>query len=471
MLLISVFLFSRLLYWQMGIRFYGTTIDWYFQYLDLPILQSELIEGCYYLHSQPPLFNVFLGIILKVFPNCSQQAFQVCFMICGFVLYWAMFKSLTHLTSFKTAIIGSTVFIISPQVIIYENWLFYPYPVCTLLVIALYCLVKYNVTQRTIFIVSFFTIIGCICLIRSSFHLAYFLGCMLIMYKIIVAKRQSVGYICLVIITIILSLYIKNAVLFGVFGSSSLMGMNLWKIAGKYISKEELEQVKGSEKIPLFVSLKSPFQESDGLYPKEFWRVPSPFDEIGALKEKAKISGAKNFNYYGYIDISRGYMEASRVVIMKFPYKYVAGVVSAWILYLEPSIEYPHMKENLERIEPLLRWRRMAYQHSMIKLDSVFKDAFGVVSDVPFKISTIPLVMLGSILCAGIWLIRTKTSYYGKGAIGFCVFSILYVAVLGNAVELGENFRFRFETNALYYIVFVSASHRLFAQREVLLPG
>ena len=39
------------------------------QYLDPLLLKSDLLKSLFYLHSQPPIFNLFLGIVLKL----SQQ--------------------------------------------------------------------------------------------------------------------------------------------------------------------------------------------------------------------------------------------------------------------------------------------------------------------------------------------------------------------------------------------------------------
>jgi hypothetical protein len=453
LLMVSIFLLSRFMYWKLGIRFYGETITWYFQYLDVPLLKHDLLISCYFLHSQPPLFNIFLGIILQLFPLSSQYAFHACFLLCGFILYWSIFSILTRIVSLKIALIASTCFIISPQIIIYENWLFYSYPVCTLLILVTHSLIQLIITAKMRYAFFFFSLIGCICLIRSSFHLIYYVGCVLFIYYIFPKKRAIVMYAAVPIMTIVLCVYAKNAFLFGEFGTSSWMGMNLWKIARICISEKELEQLKLNENLPTFISLKSPFQESTTIYPKEFWAIPSRFQHVAALTDDVKTSGAINFNYYGYLHINRGYMKASLCVIKKYPLRYLSGILSAWLHYLKPSAEYPHLNSNIEKIAMLVKWRRWLYDHTTISLHFLYRSSLDVNNKFS-QTSLISLVVLLGILAGGIWFVAVTQNKNNKHIILFCLLTIFYIAIITNLLDFGENSRFRFETNPLYFIIF-----------------
>src|SRR5262249_12387935 len=56
-----VFVLSRALCrWALGIRFDARPIEYFLQYLDVPLLKNQLLRSLYYLHSQPPGFNLFL---------------------------------------------------------------------------------------------------------------------------------------------------------------------------------------------------------------------------------------------------------------------------------------------------------------------------------------------------------------------------------------------------------------------------
>ena len=62
------FIASRSLYYYLGVRFDATILFYAEQFLDVNLLQARLTESIFYLHCQPPLFNLFLGAVLKVFP-------------------------------------------------------------------------------------------------------------------------------------------------------------------------------------------------------------------------------------------------------------------------------------------------------------------------------------------------------------------------------------------------------------------
>src|SRR5262245_55591035 len=60
------FLITLILERILKIRFVYEVIPLLWQYLDVEILKNDLLRGVFFLHSQPPLFNLYLGMILKV---------------------------------------------------------------------------------------------------------------------------------------------------------------------------------------------------------------------------------------------------------------------------------------------------------------------------------------------------------------------------------------------------------------------
>src|SRR5262245_2635671 len=75
-----------------GIRFDASPLQWYWQYLDPSLLEKKLLGSLFYLHSQPPLFNLFLGVIAKVFPpEARDEAFAAIYYLAGYALYCTTF--------------------------------------------------------------------------------------------------------------------------------------------------------------------------------------------------------------------------------------------------------------------------------------------------------------------------------------------------------------------------------------------
>jgi hypothetical protein len=61
------FALSRLIFYLSGVRFYTFFIDLFVQHAETYLLKNKLLESVFYMHSQPPLFNLILGIFLKIF--------------------------------------------------------------------------------------------------------------------------------------------------------------------------------------------------------------------------------------------------------------------------------------------------------------------------------------------------------------------------------------------------------------------
>ena len=80
--LIAVFGFSRFLYgFFFGLRFNAETLNYYNQYLDPVLLRGSLFQSLWYLKEQMPGFNLFLGIVIQLFPVSYKIAFPLIFAV------------------------------------------------------------------------------------------------------------------------------------------------------------------------------------------------------------------------------------------------------------------------------------------------------------------------------------------------------------------------------------------------------
>ena len=67
---------SRALYYFLGVRFDSSLLYQAWQILDVNLLRDRLVESLLNLHCQPPLFNLFVGLIIKVCPNHLDAVFH-----------------------------------------------------------------------------------------------------------------------------------------------------------------------------------------------------------------------------------------------------------------------------------------------------------------------------------------------------------------------------------------------------------
>ena len=84
---------ARVFYYSYGqVRFDDTPLYYYLQFVDPLLLQNDLIRSVTHLHSQPPLFNLLVGVVLKVFPEHYTFAFNAIYVGLGATLIVCMFR-------------------------------------------------------------------------------------------------------------------------------------------------------------------------------------------------------------------------------------------------------------------------------------------------------------------------------------------------------------------------------------------
>ncbi len=141
LILIFSFIISRVIFYLIGIRFDNSTLTWFYQFLDIQDLKTDLLRSIFYLHIQPPLFNLFLGLVLNLTPGKELFVFQFIYSLMGLAMVILLFKLLSEFNvPAIRALIISLFFMISPPVVLFENWLFYEYPVALLLLLSCYFL-------------------------------------------------------------------------------------------------------------------------------------------------------------------------------------------------------------------------------------------------------------------------------------------------------------------------------------------
>ena len=77
---------GRLLYGFSGLVFDASTLEPYFQFIDRELLTDDLLRSLWYYHANPPLLNLFAGLVLKLFGQHHVIAFAVVFHVLGFLL-------------------------------------------------------------------------------------------------------------------------------------------------------------------------------------------------------------------------------------------------------------------------------------------------------------------------------------------------------------------------------------------------
>ena len=352
-LLAMAFAVSRLGYYLLGVRFDARPVLHYFQFVDPQLLKQRLFESLWYLHVQPPGWNLYTGAVLKFFPTSYPTVFHSIYILFGL----GICCSICHLmrvcgVNRWLAFTLSLWFIISPGVILFENYMLYEYLVSALLVAAAVALVHFVRNFRPHWALLFFAALFGLVFVRNVFHLAYFAAILGAVAYLSPARRRTVLLCAALPLLAIVGLYGKNWILFGSFSGSTWMGMNM-----DVITIHQLTRVEAREFVRRGVI--SPVSLLDvgtpiALYGHDI-QIPVRTG-IPVLDDCVTSTGATNFNCMAFLQVQRIYTRDGLALLRNYPVVYFRSVEAAWFSYFLPAGDFPFFDLNRPKIHAIDRF-------------------------------------------------------------------------------------------------------------------
>ncbi|MCG3198941.1 MAG: hypothetical protein GHCLOJNM_03448 [bacterium] len=453
-----VFLLSRALCFLAGVRFDPTPLPFYWQYIEPDLLREDLLRSLAHLHGQPPLFNLFLGVVLKVFPGREELAFSGAFRVLGLLVTLGGYALMIRLgASTRAATLAAGMFAISPANILYENWLFYPIPVAFLLVAAALCLHRFLLHRAALDALFFFLVTACVSLTWSFFHLLWLLASLVLLVGVLRSARRKLVLAALAPLLLACLWYGKNLVMHGQFSASAWMGMNFARIATIQIPKPERQAlVDSGELTPLaMIHPFSPLRAYEELIEKP------PHTGLPLLDRERKKSGADNLHHLAYIEISRGYARDALSLVTRHPSAYARGIRNSFLLFFRPSDDYDQVAENRRRLGG---WPRL---YDFVVLGQILNqppnfdldthESSGYLARMVFSLGLLWMVAY-SMSIRWAWRIWRRSGRGSRRALadritlGWMGGNLVYVFLVGNLTEFGENQRFRFVVDPFVWV-------------------
>ncbi len=334
-----LFVLTRSFYFFfMGVRFDAGPLPFYWQYLDPQLLQNNLLESLMNLHSQPPLFNAYLGIVLKLSGKFANYVFHIVSMLLGLITVIFLFLTLRALQiSRQVSIFLSAVTVIMPTNILYENWLFYTHMVSAIVTTSTFFLVKTlrrPASKNSFFL---FSSLATLSLLRAPFHISWFLiCCILVVFACPFARKQLLKNILFPLL-LLLFVYLNNYLKFEVLSLSEVFAnSNLAAIPAKILSPTEIADSVANGRVPpaSLIPINSPLKVYLDRMPN-FKKQPPV--GIHALDEEFRSTGAVNTNNIAYIKIYRELAEVGQGIMLKYPQAYLRFVGRNFYEYLSPA--------------------------------------------------------------------------------------------------------------------------------------
>jgi len=453
--LVLGFVVSRLALYGLGIRFDGSQFAKLWQVIDPDLLRHDLARSLWYSHGQPPLFNLYLGLGLKLAGSAAGAVFQVVQLLVGAATTVAIFATARAL-GVPALLSGAAAFVfaLSPAAIAYESFLFYPIFEAGLLCAAAPLLHAYLAHGRPRDGAACFALVGAMVLLRSYFHVAWLLA---ILALVLVLRRDAWRRTLVVAVVPALACvtwYAKNEWLYGSFASSTWLGMNLSRITLQTLPPRERKRLVMDGIATRLAQLDSfgPLDRYGGII-----ELPPPLG-IPVLDRPRKSTGGSNFNHIAYVELSRRYLRDDVAVVRAEPAVYARGLALALRRSLRPVTEDRRLADDLAPLGPYRDLCEIGMCGRVGR--TCLLVLFGV-----------PLLLLHAASAIVKELRRETLDAPTVGLLVFIAFNVVYVMLLTNAMELGENNRFRFTIEPLVVVLLALFVHRVATRLRAAPPG
>ncbi len=458
-LLALLFLLSRLGYYLAGVRFDARPVVHYYQFIDPELLKQRLVESMYYLHVQPPGWNLYTGIVLKLFPRSYPIALHIVHLVLGLGICWLIFYLMRGLSVSRwIAFALAAWFTVSPGTVLFENFMLYEYIVCFLLVASaagLWRCVNEGSMPR---FVLFFLLLLALVFMRNFFHLIYVVAVLAALAYLSKGRRQRIMLAASLPLIIVVGLYTKNWVLFGSFSGSTWLGMNMDTITAHQLTGREGRDLVAQGVIsPVsLVDLGSPIESY-----KPYVQMPARTG-IPVLDECVTSTGATNFNCLAFFQVQRAYTRDGLALLRHYPIVYLRSTAAAWFTYFLPPGDFPFFDLNRPRIRAVDRFWNVVFfgqfydagdRKGLRELAARGAFASLVLHTGLFLMIGLPALWIWGVVHLVRGVRRNTLDRPSAILIGFLLFNIGYLTAVANLLSSFENNRYRFPFDPFYLVL------------------
>lgn len=402
--------------------------DWFWQTLPLYHLRTDLWNSLWFLHAQPPLFNLLGGLLAPLYPY-HLEALLALNVGLGSVLAGLVYLLAAHFTPRRNvAWVWASLISLNPALFLYEAYILYALLTAFWVVLTAACVLWHRRTQSDWALYAFVLTLNLLVLTRSAYHLvmlAVALG--MVWLWAAPATRWRTVLVCAALCSVSVGWYAKNAVVFGFFGASSWSGSSLWKIASSPYEATTLTALAEAGVIDRMV------------VENQVFLVPSVYAPYGYQQRSAvAVLARDDYNNLNYPAISAAYGRNALALIQHNPVAYLQAVVTAFGYYCLPSSSYSHLYVNLQNVfDPTHpAWRTVQVLETLLTA-VLLPSALGVY-----------LMVLMRYGAAHGWQVVRAARALDSVAL-WCFFIITYSVVTTSMLEIGENNRFKFDVEPL----------------------
>ena len=445
-----------------GQRFNTDYLNYGWQLIPWDVLSTDPLRSVFYLHIQPPLWNLFLGTTAWMSPFSDRVTLQVLMALIGFAVAWlaALLGQRLGLSR-RVAVIVALIATLHPEVLKGAFEPTYELATAALLLAVLIAVSdltrKENVRRSLVILAGAVTVTA---LTRSLYHPAWAL--VIVIFGLWLMRRRINWKSSVLVLSIPVifmgSWMAKNEVMFGHTTMSSWFGMNLQRAVIPVLPKDDLDEMYAKGQISE-IAMIGPFGKYE-LYENVFEDcVPTRSHRSLAEPMRTTDQWSPNFNYECFLPLYDQAGKDAIAVIKEHPEAWLEGRL--WSLRTTIAVS-PIPSESKSEV--------------MTGLDRVFSiarlDFGGVLSTkgwgtpiygqleahADFGLMLIPMYL--TIGWIGLWQIlqRLRRKQLNAASTIYVVgsFTVAFTVIVGAIAELGEQSRFRTMIDPIVTVMFLA---------------
>ncbi len=406
--------------------------DFFWQNLPAADLRDRALQSLWALHAQPPLWNALNAPLIKLFGEAQPEALQLVHVLLGAAMAGLAVLIAARLTASAVAgAVAGALVALDPAMVLYEAYALYEILCAFLLMVTFWAVLRAGPEGRTRPLVLALAAVGALVLTRSLYHFAVMVPA--VVGAVALARRRRLVLAAgLAIALLPAGWYTKNLVQHGFFGGSSWYGMGIWRVALFRYRSADVSPLLASGALDRIVTI-PPFSP------------PSRYRPLGyESTSDVPILARDDFHNVNIPAISAAYGRSANALIRAGPVHFLENVAIGYGNFSAPSTEYDHLAPDRAAM-------------------GLHVTAWRVLTGLPlvrFADRALPIGTFGSVflilipvgLIAHAWVLARRlrgdegleSVLRDEAALLAAAGIILYTTLVGSALELGENVRFKF---------------------------
>jgi hypothetical protein len=467
LVVVGVFVASRIAAAAAGVRFDDGLLHNAFQLLDVRLLRDDPIESIFYLHSQPPLFNAFTAVVLQLPASFVNTTLMLLWHAAGLATALLLYATMRRLGVRPWLAVGLVCgFVVMPETLLTESWFFYSQLEILLLALMMWALARFA-TNRTVADGLLFTSsLGALILLRSAFHPLVFVVLVAVVWRELRLDARKVAVVAAVPLILVGAWSAKNVVVFDSWSNSTWTGMNLSYLAHAGVSTRRCRQLVATHVLSPTACVRA---FSSPLVFRHSFHDPHRYG-VQATDALFKSTGQPNFNASLYIDVGKQYQRDAIDLLRHGGFDAITRAeAAAYTVWAEPADDVLQLRRVRRPVAGYADWfdrlvllRPVATGWNNPNRFTADAGSFPV-GDALGSISYTLLVLFGLAIYGGVT--GARSGRRGASALRcVCVVGLIlvvYSTLVGNALDYRENNRFRFETAPIVLLLGAVGAERV----------